>query len=86
MNAHNPSMHPDPARESTLFCCVLTFVPQTSLDPKQMLAWIPNNNYGHHAFTLVSMQEFVDKRDSLMTWIKDYSPYELVTADDPPHG
>jgi hypothetical protein len=72
------------ARESTRLSCALTFVPQTSLDPIQMRAWIPNNDYGHHAFALASMQEFIDKRDSLMTWIKDYSPYELVSLDDPP--
>lgn len=72
------------AHESTRLWCALTFVPQTSLDPQQMKAWIPNNDYGHHAFALASMQEFLDKRDSLMTWIKDYSPYELVSSDDPP--
>lgn len=72
------------ARESTRMTCALTFVPQTSLDPVQMQAWIPNNNYGNHAFALPSMQDFINKRDSLMTWIKDYSPYELVSADDPP--
>lgn len=87
------SYHPDMAdpkskdpvaRESTRLLCALTFVPQTSLDPVQMRAWIPNNDYGHHAFALASMQEFIDKRDSLMTWIRDYSPYELVSSDDPP--
>ena len=76
---------PDPvARESTRLSCVLAFVPQTSLDPKQMREWIPNNDYGHHAFALPSMQEFLDKRESLMPWIKEFSPYELATADDPP--
>ncbi|CAN5916832.1 alpha/beta hydrolase [soil metagenome] len=87
--AYHPDMadlkSKDPiAHESTRLLCALTFVPQTSLDPKQMRAWIPNNDYGHHAFALASMQEFIDKRDSLMPWIKDYSPYELVSADDPP--
>lgn len=87
--AYHPDMadlkSKDPiARESTRLSCALTFVPQTSLDPKQMREWIPNNDYGHHAFALASMQEFIDKRDSLMTWIKDYSPYELVSSDDPP--
>lgn len=87
--AYHPDMadlkSKDPiARESTRLSCALTFVPQTSLDPKQMREWIPNNDYGHHAFALGSMQEFIDKRDSLMTWIKDYSPYELVSSDDPP--
>ena len=72
------------ARESTRLTCVVAFVPQTSLDPKQMKAWIPNNDYGHHAFALPSMQDFLDKRESLMPWIKEFSPYELATSDDPP--
>jgi len=70
--------------ESTRLRCVLTFVPQTTLDPKQMQAWIPNNQYGNHAFGLASMQEFIDKRDALMPWIERFSPYALATADDPP--
>lgn len=72
------------ARESTRLSFVLAFVPQTSLDPKQMKEWIPNNDYGHHAFALPSMQDFLDKRESLMPWIKKFSPYELATSDDPP--
>ena len=85
--------HPDMAdaksadpivRESTRLRCVMAFVPQTSLDPKQMKEWIPNNEYGNHAFGLGSMQEFLAKRDSLMPWIERFSPYALASADDPP--
>ena len=72
------------ARESTRLTCALGFVPQTSLDPQQMRNWIPNNDYGHHAFLLASYQEFVDKRESLMPWIEKFSPYALATSDDPP--
>ncbi|OAI56562.1 lipase [Verrucomicrobiaceae bacterium SCGC AG-212-N21] len=72
------------AHESTRLRCALTFVPQTSLDPKQMRDWIPNTDYGHHAFALASYQEFLDKRESLMPWIREYSPWLLVSADDPP--
>lgn len=72
------------ARESTRLCCALCFVPQTSLDPQQMQAWIPNNTYGAHAFGLSSMKEFLDKRESLLPWINAFSPYALVSADDPP--
>lgn len=72
------------ARESTRLRCAVTFVPQTSLDPKQMTAWIPNNQYGGHAFSLPSYQAFLDKRDELMPWIRQFSPYELVTKSAPP--
>ena len=72
------------ARESTRLSFVLAFVPQTTLDPKQIREWIPNLDYGHHAFALPSYQDFLDKRESLMPWIKEFSPYELATSDDPP--
>lgn len=72
------------ARESTRLSCVLAFVPQTTLDPQQMQAWIPNNTYGAHAFGLGNMDEFLAKREQLMPWIRNYSPYELASSDDPP--
>lgn len=72
------------ARESTRLTCVIAFVPQTTLDPRLMKAWIPNNEYGNHAFGLPSMADFVAKRDALMPWIEKFSPYTLATADDPP--
>ncbi len=72
------------ARESTRLRCALTFVPQTTLDPQQMRDWIPNCDYGHHAFALGSFQQFLDQRESLLPWIADLSPYALVSADDPP--
>ena len=72
------------ARESTRLSCVLAFVPQTTLDPKLMTAWIPNNDYGHHAFALGSMKEFHEKREALLPLIREYSPYDLATKDDPP--
>lgn len=79
------SQSADPiSRESTRLCAALCFVPQTSLDPRQIKEWIPNNDYGHHAFTLPSYQDFLDKRDSLMPWIEQFSPYALATSDDPP--
>lgn len=72
------------SRESTRLRCVMAFVPQTTLDPKQMQAWIPNNTYGNHAFGLPSMEAFVAKRDELLPWIERFSPYALATKDDPP--
>lgn len=72
------------ARESTRLHCAVTFVPQTSLDPKQMTEWIPNNQYGGHAFSLPSYQSFLDKREELMPWIQEFSPYEVVKPGAPP--
>jgi len=71
-------------RESTHLKCVMAFVPQTSLDPRQMKEWIPNNDYGHHAFSLRNYQEFLDEREQLLPWIQDYSPYALATPAAPP--
>lgn len=87
--AYHPDMadpkSKDPvARESTRLTCVVAFVPQTSLDPQQMRDWIPNNEYGNHAFSLPSYQSFVDQRAKLMPWIEKFSPYLLASSDDPP--
>ncbi|MBI1374634.1 MAG: alpha/beta hydrolase fold domain-containing protein [Phycisphaera sp.] len=72
------------ARESTRLTCAMTFVPQTSLDPKQMRDWIPNIQYGPHAFGLPDFDAFLAQREKLMPWIKEFSPYELASKDDPP--
>lgn len=79
------------ARESTRLWCVAVVRAQTSLDPQQMRAWIPNNNYGAHAFGFKgggnnesAYAEFLAKRETIQPWIAEYSPYALLTADDPP--
>jgi acetyl esterase/lipase len=80
------------ARESTRLTCAAVMVPQTSLDPQQMKEWIPNSSYGGHAFgfkpdparKLSQFDVFLAHREQILPWIKEYSPYELVTADDPP--
>jgi acetyl esterase/lipase len=86
---------PDPiARESTRVLCAAVSGAQTTLDPHQMREWTPNSKYGSHAFGIVwdakkkisSFQMFYDARERLLPWIKEYSPYELVTRDDPPVG
>lgn len=82
------------ARESTRLLCAAVTRAQTTLDPKQMTEWIPNNRYGAHAFGFESntglrrdaYDEFLAKRDEILPWIKEYSPYELATKDDPPIG
>jgi acetyl esterase/lipase len=76
---------PDPiARESTRLRCVMAFVPQTTLDPQQLQAWTPNNEYGNHAYGLANMQECLAQRERLLPWIQEFSPYALASADDPP--
>ena len=90
----NPNS-PDPiARESTRVLCVAVSGAQTTLDPHQMREWTPNSKYGAHAFGIVgdaktktsSFQMFYDARERILPWIKEYSPYELVSRDDPPVG
>jgi len=82
------------ARESTRLWCAAVSGAQTSLDPKQLKEWTPNSRYGGHAFGFMDpnerktrdtrFAEFLEKRESVLKWIKMYSPYELVTKDDPP--
>lgn len=80
------------ARESTRLLCAGLVGAQTSLDPKQMKEWTPNIDYGHRAFGFNGVKgdknsgfrSFLENREQILPWIKEYSPYELVTADDPP--
>ncbi len=80
------------ARESTRLAFAAVTGAQTTLDPKQMKEWTPNSRYGGHAFgfaanlaTNVSeFDEFLAKRDTILPWIAEYSPYALVSSDDPP--
>ena len=82
------------ARESTRVLCAAVSGAQTTLDPHQMREWTPNSKYGSHAFGIVwdakkkisSFQMLYDARERLLPWIKEYSPYELVTPGDPPVG
>lgn len=77
------------ARESTRVLCAAVIGAQTSLDPKQMKEWIPNSKYGAHAFGITAapgsspFEAFLAQREKIAPWIAEYSPYELVSADDP---
>jgi acetyl esterase/lipase len=81
------------ARESTRLWCAAVSGAQTSLDPKQLIEWTPNSRYGGHAFGFMDpndrktrdtrFAEFLEKRESVLKWIKIYSPYEHVSKDDP---
>jgi acetyl esterase/lipase len=71
------------ARESTRLWCAAVTRPQTSLDPKQMKEWTPNSKYGGHAFGKENFAQFLAERESILPLIAEYSPYALVSADDP---
>ena len=82
------------ARESTRLWCAAVSGAQTSLDPAQLKEWTPNSRYGGHAFGFMDPKdlktrdtrfaEFLAARESVLPWIKQYSPMEHVTNDDPP--
>lgn len=93
---HNDLADPqssDPvARQSSRLQAAAVAGAQTSLDPKELREWIPNAIYGGHAFGFAEKgrsraQEFdllIANREKVLPWIKEYSPIELVSADDPP--
>ncbi|MDB4743950.1 alpha/beta hydrolase, partial [Planctomicrobium sp.] len=72
------------ARESTRLSCAAVNGAQVSLDPKELREWMPNYGYGAHAFGLKNFQSLIDKREEVLPWIKEYSPIEHVSKDDPP--
>lgn len=72
------------ARESTRLFCAAVNNAQTTLDPQQMKTWTPNSTYGGHAFGISGFKQFLAERESILTWIQEYSPYALVSSDDPP--
>jgi acetyl esterase/lipase len=74
------------ARESTRLYCAAVDGAQTSLDPQELREWMPNYGYGAHAFGLPNFQSLIASRDKVLKWIKEYSPIEHVTKDDPPIG
>jgi len=57
--------------------------PQTSLDPKEMKEWVPNQGvYGAHAFG-IGWKEFEARRDEMLPTIELYSPAALARKIDP---
>lgn len=84
------------ARESTRLFCAAVDSAQTSLDPQQMKEWTPNSRYGAHAFGFAEASakharsqeamfaDFLQHRDDVLPWIKEYSPIEHASGDDPP--
>lgn len=82
----NPKSDDPIARESTRLFCAAVNGAQVSLDPKELREWMPNYSYGAHAFGLPNLQAVIDNREKVLPWIKEYSPIEHVSKDDPPIG
>ena len=88
----DPQSNDPIARQSSRLWCAAVNGAQTSLDPKELREWIPNAVYGGHAFGFAGKgrgrpEEFellIANRDKVLPWIKEYSPIELVSKDDPP--
>ncbi len=86
----NPKSDDPVSRESTRLWCAAVIGAQTTLDPQQMKEWTPNSKYGAHAFgitggkNVTQFEQFLIDRDKILPWIAEYSPYALLTADDPP--
>jgi acetyl esterase/lipase len=80
------------ARESTRPSTAAVIGAQTTLDPAEMQNWTPNSSYGGHAFGFLDKAQsrdqqfaaFLAARSEILPWIAEFSPYALVTADDPP--
>ncbi len=79
-----PESNDPVARESTRLSCVAAKDAQTTLDPVQMKAWTPNSRYGGEAFGQKDFEQFLAKRDNLLPWISEYSPYVLAGPEAPP--
>lgn len=93
---HNDLAKPDSddpiARESTRLTCAAVGGAQVSLDPAQLREWMPNMAYGGHAFGFRTdgksrKKEFdlcYENRAKVLPWIREYSPFEHASKDDPP--
>lgn len=71
------------ARQSTRLYCAAVTGAQTTLDPVQMKEWTPNSRYGGHAFGFGSFSKFHTGREDVLPLIEEYSPYALVSKEDP---
>jgi acetyl esterase/lipase len=80
------------ARQSSRLTCAAVVDAQSSLDPKELRQWMPNAIYGGAAFGFAAagrdrpaeFELLIKHRDRVLPWIKEYSPIELISQDDPP--
>ena len=89
----NPESGDPVERMSTKPTCAIPVQAQTTIDPKRMQEWITSITYGAHAFFDRSIlpekgpeqfQFFMDQREDILPWIKEFSSYRHATPDDPP--
>lgn len=53
-------------------------IAQTSLDPRETRAWIPNATYGAHAFGFWNFDAWLANRECVLPWIARFSPAALA--------
>ena len=67
------------AKENALgIRAVAAFWPQSSLDPQEMKAWIPNSTYGGEAFGYRDFADWLAHREESLKWIETFSPAALI--------
>lgn len=86
----DPASKDPVARESTRLLFTVTKAPQPSLDPAELVEWIPNSEYGGHAFGYIgktrpeTFAPFLTDREKHREDLARYSPMAHASADDPP--
>ncbi|CAN5167795.1 alpha/beta hydrolase [soil metagenome] len=86
----DPKSNDPIAKQSTRLYTAAVQGAQTTLDPKVCREWMPNARYGGHAFAVEGkysdvkqFDKFLENRENLAAWIKEYSPLSHVSKDDP---
>ena len=86
----DPASDDPVARESTRLLFTVTKAPQPSLDPAELVEWIPNSEYGGHAFGYLgktrpeTFAPFLANREKHRNDLTRFSPMAHASADDPP--
>ena len=62
---------------------VAPIIAQTSMDPQEMKAWIPNSKYGAHAFGYRNFADWLAHRAECLADIERISPAALARKIDP---
>ena len=62
---------------------IAPIIAQTSMDPQEMRAWIPNIRYGAHAFGYRNFEDWLAHREECLDVIERISPAALLRKIDP---